>query len=177
MRLHGIDRDVWSRYTSEVSSWEYDVLAPGFKYNMPDINAAIGLAQLERANEFRQNRERCARFYFDKLQQLGCIDLPVIREKFADHAWHLFPIVLANNTTVNRNHFIELMSERGIGTSVHYKPLHRMSYYQKRYNLKSEDFPNAEKIWNGCVSLPIYPSLTNSSLEYICSSIREILEK
>lgn len=176
MRLHGIDRDIWRRYTSKGSSWEYDVLAPGFKYNMPDINAAIGLAQLERANEFRQNRERCARLYFEELQNLGCIDLPVIREEFAAHAWHLFPIVLTENTTVDRNHFIELLAEKGIGTSVHYKPLHRMSYYQNRYNLKAKDFPNAEKIWNSCVSLPIYPSLTNSSLEYVCSSIKEILE-
>jgi dTDP-4-amino-4,6-dideoxygalactose transaminase len=176
MRLHGIDRDIWNRYTSKTSSWEYDVLAPGFKYNMPDINAAIGLAQLERANEFRQNRERCARFYFNELQQLGCIDLPVIREQFADHAWHLFPIVLTKNTPVNRNNFIKLMAERGIGTSVHYKPLHKMSYYKKMYNLKSNDFPNAEKIWNGCVSLPIYPSLKNKELKYICLSIKEILK-
>lgn len=176
MRLHGIDRDVWSRYTSKTSSWEYDVLAPGFKYNMSDISAAIGLAQLERANEFRQNRERCARFYFDNLKKLDCIDLPLIREEFGSHAWHLFPIVLKKDAPVDRNHFIELMDERGIGTSVHYKPLHRMSYYQKRYNLEFDDFPNAEKIWKGCVSLPIYPSLTKSELEYICSSIKDILE-
>lgn len=177
MRLHGIDRDIWSRYTTDRFSWEYDVLAPGFKYNMPDINAAIGLAQLERAYLFRQNRERCARFYFDKLQNIDGVDLPVILGNYEDHAWHLFPIIIKNDASVDRNHFIELMAERGIGTSVHYKPLHRMSYYQKRYSLVPEDFPNAEKIWRGCISLPIYPSLTNNELEHICSSIKNIIQR
>ncbi|MGE4545755.1 MAG: DegT/DnrJ/EryC1/StrS family aminotransferase [Pedobacter sp.] len=176
MRLHGIDRDIWNRYTSENPSWEYDVLAPGFKYNMPDINAAIGLAQLERAYLLRQNRERCARFYFDKLQSLESVDLPVIMGNYESHAWHLFPIILKDESLVHRKDFIEQMATRGIGTSVHYKPLHRMSYYQNRYSLDPDDFPNAEKIWRGCVSLPIYPSLNEKELEFICSSIKDILK-
>lgn len=176
MRLHGIDRDIWNRYTADKPSWEYDVLAPGFKYNMPDINAAIGLAQLERAHLLRQNRERCARFYFDRLQNLNGVDLPVIRGNYEDHAWHLFPIILKDESFVDRNDFIEQMAVRGIGTSVHYKPLHRMSYYKNRYSLVPGDFPNAEKVWRGCVSLPIYPSLKESELECICSSIEDIVK-
>jgi dTDP-4-amino-4,6-dideoxygalactose transaminase len=176
MRLHGINRDAWDRYISSKVSWEYDVVAPGFKYNMPDIAAAIGLAQLERAGLYRSARERCARFYFDRLATLGCIDLPLLHVPMEDHAWHLFHIILKDNAPVSRNRFIELMAEEGIGTSVHYKPLHRMTYYREHYGLRPEDYPNAERIWKGCVSLPIYPSLTNEELEYICSMIISILK-
>ena len=175
MRLHGINRDIWDRYTSAESSWEYDVIAPGFKYNMPDTAAAIGLAQLERADIMRQERERCASFYFENLRDVDSIDLPKVRERMADHAWHLFSIVLNERSRVPRNRFIELMAGKGIGTSVHYKPLHRMTYYKDRYGLRTEDFPNAERIWKGCVSLPIYPTLKDEELGYIGDSIRKIL--
>ena len=175
MRLHGIDRDVWNRYTSDRPSWEYDVVAPGYKYNLPDVAAAIGLAQLEQATEFRRERERCARFYMRELADVPGIDLPLIRVPFADHAWHLFPIVLNQASRVPRNRFIELLAERGIGTSVHYKPLHRMTYYRERYGLRIEDFPQAERIWQGCVSLPIYPTLSDEELSYVCRTIKQIL--
>ena len=176
MRLHGINRDIWDRYTSAGSIWEYDVIAPGYKYNMPDVAAAIGLAQLERADFLRQERERCASFYFKNLADMDSVDLPKVRESMADHAWHLFSIVLNERSRVTRNRFIELMAEKGIGTSVHYKPLHRMTYYKERYALRPEDFPNAERIWQGCVSLPIYPTLKNDELEYICNAIKNILD-
>jgi len=176
MRLHGIDRDVWDRFTASKPSWEYDVVAPGFKYNMPDLAAAIGLAQLERAESLRQGRERCAMFYFENLSNIKCIDLPQKPEKMSDHSWHLFPIILKPDSPVSRNQFIELMSEKGIGMSVHYKPLHRMTYYRDRYHLKPQDFPNAERVWRGCASLPIYPDLSNDDLEYICSVVEEILQ-
>lgn len=176
MRLHGIDRDVWDRFTTAGSSWEYDVVAPGYKYNMPDVTAALGLAQLERVESLRVERERCARYYFNRLSTIECIDLPHIVYSMGDHAWHLFSIVLKKESPVTRNRFIELLAAQGIGTSVHYKPMHRMSYYRERYHLKPEDYPNAERIWQGCVSLPIYPSLTNDDLEYICSVIENILQ-
>ena len=175
MRLHGIDRDIWDRYMSAASSWEYDVIAPGYKYNMPDVAAAIGIAQLEKADLLRQERERCAKFYFNNLADMDSIDLPEIRESMADHAWHLFSIVLNERSRVTRNRFIELMTEKGIGTSVHYKPLYRMTYYKEQYGLRNEDFPNTERIWKGCVSLPIYPTLRDEELDYICKSIHGIL--
>lgn len=175
MRLHGIDRDVWDRFTSDKPSWEYDVIAPGFKYNMPDVAAAIGLAQLEGADLFRTERERCARFYMERLAALGAIDLPLVHCNMEDHSWHLFVIILNDRSPVSRNRFIEILAERGIGTSVHYKPLHRMTYYRERYNLRPEDFPNAERIWKGCVSLPIFPSLSDEELEYVCKVIWEVL--
>ena len=175
MRLHGIDHDIWERYSTSKSSWEYDVVAPGFKYNMPDINAAIGLAQLEKADFFREQRQRCAEFYFNNLKDIPTIDLPVCAEQFENHSWHLFPIVIRPESPVTRNKFIEMMSDKGIGTSVHYKPLHQMSYYKETYNLNPDDFPNTEKIWKGTVSLPIYPELQQNELEYICQEIKRIL--
>jgi len=175
MRLHGIDRDIWNRFTSDAASWEYDVVAPGFKYNMPDINAAIGLAQLERASEFHAGRERCARVYMRELAGIRCIDLPLVHGDPADHAWHIFPIVLKPEAPVSRNRCIELLAEKGIGTSVHYKPLHRMTYYRETYGLHPGDFPNAEAVWRGCLSLPIYAALTDSDLAYIGDALRTIL--
>ncbi len=176
MRLHGIDRDIWSRFTNGSSSWEYDVVAPGFKYNMPDINAAIGLAQLEKADFFRQQRQRCAEYYYQELENVPVIDLPACSGPLEDHSWHLFPIIIRPESPVRRNKFVELMTKKGIGTSVHYKPLHRMTYYREAYHLRAKDFPNSEKIWNGTVSLPIYPDLTISELNYICQTIKEILK-
>jgi dTDP-4-amino-4,6-dideoxygalactose transaminase len=175
MRLHGINRDIWERFISNESSWEYDVIAPGFKYNMPDINAAIGLAQLENAVYFRDQRQRCAEFYFNKLKDIHEIDLPSCTGPLENNSWHLFSIKIRPEAPISRSEFMKLMANSGIGTSVHYKPLHRMSYYKDAYKLDPEDFPNTEQIWKGTVSLPIYPELKNNELEYICQTIRNIL--
>ena len=176
MRLHGIDRDIWKRFTTNKSSWEYDVVAPGFKYNMPDINAAIGLAQLEKAEYFRAQRQRCAEFYMNDLKNIPTIDLPVCTGPIEHNSWHLFPIILRPDAKVPRNKFIKHLANEGIGTSVHYKPLHRMTYYKNTYKLNPRDFPNTERIWNGTVSLPIYPELKVGELKYICRTIKKILK-
>jgi dTDP-4-amino-4,6-dideoxygalactose transaminase len=175
MRLHGIDRDVWSRFTSERPSWEYDVVAPGFKYNMPDVNAAIGLAQLEQAYAMRDERQRCALRYLKNLADVENIDLPELRVDPESHAWHLFPIVLKPEAALSRGELIDELARRGIGTSVHYKPVHRMSYYRERYQLEPTQFPNAERVWKGCISLPIYASLRDDEVDYVCSSITDAL--
>ncbi|MDD4737449.1 MAG: DegT/DnrJ/EryC1/StrS family aminotransferase, partial [Kiritimatiellae bacterium] len=175
MRLHGINRDVWDRFTAKKGSWEYDVVAPGFKYNMPDINAAIGLAQLERADEFRRERQRCAEFYYRELADISCLDFPICRSSLEDHSWHLFWIVLNEKSLIDRNLFVERLNRQGVGTSVHYKPLHRMTYYRDRYNLCPTNYPNAEKHWRGVVTLPVYPSLLNDDLDYVCSTIKKCL--
>lgn len=175
MRLHGINRDIWDRFTATVPSWEYDVVEAGYKYNMPDVTAAIGLGQLEQAEQFRKERQRAVEYYFSKLSDLPMLDLPVCNVPFEDHAWHLFPIVLNEQALVSRNRFIELMSEAGIGTSVHYKPLHRMTYYKAHYNLDPNDYPNAERTWKGNVSLPLFPFMKDDDLAYICETIRTIL--
>lgn len=152
-------------------------MAPGFKYNMPDVNAAIGLAQLEKAGYFREQRQRCASYYFHELENIKVIDLPVCMGPIENHSWHLFPVTIRPEAPVSRNEFIIQMEQAGIGTSVHYKPLHRMTYYKETYNLNPDDFPNTERIWKGTVSLPIFPDLTESELEYICQTIKRILTK
>ena len=176
MRLHGINRDIWDRFTSVKSSWEYDVVEPGFKYNMPDLNAAIGLAQLEQAEQLRAGRQRCAEYYYRELSELISIDLPVCYGPIENHSWHIFPIVIRPESSITRNEFIEKMSNEGIGVSVHYKPIHRMTYYKQTYNLDPVNYPNAEKIWKGTVSLPIYPELSQEGLDYVCQTIKSLLD-
>jgi len=175
MRLHGIDRDMWDRFIDMKAKWEYDVVAPGFKYNMSDIAAAIGLAQLERAEEFRRGRQRVVERYVEGLHGIRAIDLPRLPSKMEDHAWHLFWIVLNEQARVDRNRFIEQLNAAGIGTSVHYKPLHRMSYYRERYKLAPELFPNAERHWRGAVSLPLYSGMRDEDVAYVCDTVRGLL--
>lgn len=175
MRLHGINHDVWDRFINNKSTWEYDIIAPGYKYNLSDVNAAIGLAQLERADLMRDERQRCASFYYENLRNVRELDLPVFEGPMENHSWHLFPVVLKPGSPVSRNEFIMEMRNLGVGTSVHYKPLHRMKYYMETYNLNPEDFPNTEKIWKGTASLPIYPDLRYSQLKHIVKSIKKIL--
>jgi dTDP-4-amino-4,6-dideoxygalactose transaminase len=176
MRLHGIDRDVWDRFNNTRSSWEYDIRAPGFKYNMPDVNAAIGLAQLERSELMRSNRQGIAMIYLEELCNEDMIDLPVVKIPLEDHAWHLFSIVLNDRSLISRDEMIEGLSNRGIGTSVHYKPLHRMTYYRDQYNLATDSYPNAEKIWKGCLSLPISSMLTKEEVRYIVKNVKYLLK-
>ncbi|WP_026727827.1 DegT/DnrJ/EryC1/StrS family aminotransferase [Flavobacterium denitrificans] len=175
MRLHGINRDIWDRFTSKTPSWEYDVIDAGYKYNMPDLAAAIGLGQLEKAELFRSERQKAVEFYYEKLKDLSMIDLPICHGELEDHAWHLFPIVLNQKASISRNEFIEKMSEQGVGTSVHYKPIHQLTYYKERYNLIKEDYPNAELTWSGNVSLPLYPYMTSEELQYIVDAVKNIL--
>jgi dTDP-4-amino-4,6-dideoxygalactose transaminase len=176
MRLHGINRDIWDRFTAKKANWEYDVVAPGFKYNLPDLAAAIGLAQLERADEFRRERQRCSEFYYQTLADIPGLDLPLCPGPHDHHSWHLFCVVLNKQSPVERNRLIDLLNEAGIGTSVHYKPLHRMTYYRERYGLKPEDYPNAERHWRGAVTLPVYPGLQENELAYICETLRRLLQ-
>ncbi len=177
MRLHGISRDVWDRFTSDKPSWDYDVLEAGYKYNMPDVNAAIGLGQLEKAEEFRSERQKVIEFYIKNLSDINSIDLPISHVKNEEHAWHLFPIILNKKAKISRNKFIESMAESGIGTSVHYRPLHQLTYYRTNYDLNAKNYPNAEKTWQGTVSLPVFPYMSEEQLKYICTTIKDILSE
>lgn len=177
MRLHGINRDIWDRFTSKIPSWEYDVIEAGFKYNMPDISAAIGLGQLEEAETLRMGRQKVVEYYYKSLGDLEMIDLPKTNCAFEDHAWHLFPIVLNSKAQRSRNEVIDMLAENGIGTSVHYKPLHQLTYYKEKYNLKASNYPNAQKTWSGNLSLPLYPFMKEEDLEYICTILKSILNK
>ncbi|MDA3956431.1 MAG: DegT/DnrJ/EryC1/StrS family aminotransferase [Oceanispirochaeta sp.] len=171
MRLHGINKAVWDRYTSTKAPWEYDVIAPGFKYNLSDMAAAIGRVQLKKAVELLQKRKDLVRAYLSRLKEADFLDLPAWKE---EHAWHLFIIRLREETlSIDRNQFMHILRDRGIGTSVHYKPLHMMSYYRDRYNLKEEDLPLASELYRRVISLPLFPDMTMDQVERVCQVVLE----
>jgi len=171
MRLHGIDRDVWQRYTGTRNNWEYDVVAPGFKYNMPDLNAAVALAQLERADDARESRMQCAKRYWNWFENHPLFR-PLDRvSTWEEHSWHLFPIILTAGVQHKRNEFIEMLAKSGIGVSVHYKPIHRLSYYRDTFQVKDVDYPGAEALWNSTISLPIYASLTSEEQQSVIEAV------
>lgn len=170
MSLHGLSQDAWERYSGG-TSWDYRIIAPGFKYNLTDIAAAIGIHQLARAEEMRVERERIAKFYCEAFAQVAEIELP---PEDADriHAWHLFPIRLQlEQLSITRNQFIEKLKEAGVGCSVHWRPLHLHPYYQETYGLKPEDFPVASELWERLISLPIFPGMRSDEMEYVVETV------
>ncbi|MGI9272580.1 MAG: DegT/DnrJ/EryC1/StrS family aminotransferase [Woeseiaceae bacterium] len=177
MRLHGISKDVFNRYQSTKPSWYYEIIAPGFKYNMPDTAAAIGIEQLKKAEAFRSRREAIAQRYFAEFGGLPC-RLPAQARPDDVHAWHLFVLQLElESLSIDRDRFIELMAEQGIGTSVHFIPLHLQPYWRDRYDLRPDDFPVANDVFKRVVSLPIYPSMTDEAVERVVAATRGILLK
>jgi len=170
MRLHGIDRDAFARYTSKAASWEYAVVAPGYKYNMTDIASAIGRVQLTRAQGFWRDRQALVQRYLDRLAGLQDLVLPAWID---DHAWHLFSVLLPSKS--DRNTFASELSAAGVGISVHYIPLHRMPYWKERYNLSNADFPMAETRYSRTLSLPLYPALTIDQVDEVCRRFRALL--
>lgn len=173
MKLHGINRDPWNNYTSKKPQWDYDVIAPGFKYNMPDINAAIGVAQLERAEEMRMKRQLCAEYYNINFSNIESIDIPMLTVSPENHSWHLYPIILNKMSNIKRDDLVNDLLINGVSTSVHYKPLYRMKYYKEKYHLNNEEYPGCEKYYKGCISLPIYPSLSKDELAHIVNIIKK----
>ncbi len=171
MRLHGMDRDAFSRYTARAASWEYAVVAPGYKYNMTDLASAIGRVQLTRAEGFWRSRQGLVRHYLDRLAAAPGLELPRWRD---DHAWHIFSVLLPPYR--DRNTFIEGLSGAGIGTSVHYIPLHRMPYWKDRYGLEPGNFPEAEARYQRTVSLPLYPTLPPEAVDRVCDQVVALLE-
>ncbi|MFC1628595.1 DegT/DnrJ/EryC1/StrS family aminotransferase [Gemmatimonadota bacterium] len=174
MRLHGINNDVFDRYTSEKPSWYYEVVAPGFKYNMTDLAAAIGIHQLNKLELFHGRRERIARRYDTAFTDLP-FQTPFVARSDDTHAWHLYVILLElDRLNINRDRFIELMSEAGIGTSVHFIPLHVQPYWRDRYELQPDDFPVSSDIYRRAVSLPIYPRMTDDDIERVIAAVTGI---
>lgn len=173
MSLHGISHDAWKRYTKE-GSWYYEILYPGFKYNLTDIAAAIGIEQLKKADEFRQSRARIAAAYNEAFAGLPEIQTPVCRP-FAQHAWHLYPIQLdLDRLNLTRNQFIEALREKNIGTSVHFIPLHLHPYYRIKFGYKPQDFPAASSVFERLISLPIYPKMTAAQVDQVIEAVRTI---
>jgi perosamine synthetase len=173
MSLHGISKDAWKRYTSE-GSWYYEVLFPGYKYNMTDIAAAIGVEQLRKCGSFWKARQRIAAAYDEGLRDLDGIELPA-RRPDRQHAWHLYVVKIdPDRLRIDRNRFIEALKEKGIGTSVHFIPLHLHPFYRETFGHAPEDFPNATRAFERIVSLPIYPKMTAADTSRVIDAVRTI---
>jgi dTDP-4-amino-4,6-dideoxygalactose transaminase len=173
MRLHGISRDAWKRYTA-AGSWFYEIEDVGFKYNLTDLAAAIGLVQLGRAGELRDARARVATAYNERLGsgRLGeLVDLPAMPGPDTVHAWHLYPIRLRSAAGVDRAALIEQLRDAGVGTSVHFIPLHIHPYYQRTYGYRPEDLPIAVREYEREISLPIYPDLSEAEIDRVCDAL------
>jgi dTDP-4-amino-4,6-dideoxygalactose transaminase len=173
MSLHGLSRDAWDRY-SRGGSWDYRIIAPGFKYNMTDIAAAIGIHQLARAEEMRRERERIAAVYCDAFSGVEEIELPVGGNDRI-HSWHLFPIRLRlTRLTIDRNKFIEELAQSGVGSSVHWRPLHLHPYYQESFGWRPEDCPVATETWRRLVSLPLFPGMRVEEIEHVIHTVKSL---
>jgi dTDP-4-amino-4,6-dideoxygalactose transaminase len=178
MRLHGISRDAWKRYTA-AGSWFYEIEDIGFKYNLTDIAAAIGIVQLRRAEHMRLERERVARRYGAAIAAAGLlevIDLPERPDGSDVHSWHLYPIRLRlERLAVDRASVIESFKAEGIGTSVHFIPLHLHPYYRRTYRYEPSDLPTATREYEREISLPIYPGLGDDDVDHVVEVLSDIL--
>ena len=176
MSLHGMNKQAWKRYTA-AGSWYYEVVAPGFKYNMTDISASLGIHQLKRAEEYRITREKISLRYNDSFRKLSTVQIPTVDLKTRISSWHLYPIRLnLDELSIDRAQFIDKLKEKGVGTSVHFIPLHRHPYYKETYNLSDGLFPNADREFERMISLPIFPSMADEEIDYVIESVRKISE-
>lgn len=175
MSLHGLSKDAWGRYADN-GSWDYQLVEPGFKYNMTDIAAAIGIHQLKQAEEMRLDREHLAREYLNAFAAVEELKLPPV-PKNRLHAWHLFPIRLRlDRLTIDRNCFVEELKKAGVGFSVHWRPLHLHPYYRK-CGWRPEQFPVATRVWLQLVSLPLFPAMTDVELKHVIRVVKELCRK
>ncbi|MCO5975775.1 DegT/DnrJ/EryC1/StrS family aminotransferase [Ideonella sp. NS12-5] len=174
MRLHGINRDAFDRFTAKVPSWYYEIVAPGFKYNLTDIAAALGLHQLKRLQAFQARRAELAAAYAEALAGLP-LRLPPQPLAGDVHAWHLYVVELSDEAPVTREAFIESLYADGIGCSVHYIPLHQHPYWKEHYGLKAEDFPHSQRAYERIVSLPLYTRMTEADVQRVAAAARKAL--
>ena len=168
LRLHGMTRGAWRRYQGG-GSWKYDVVRAGYKYNMSDLQAALGVVQLQRLAWMNRRREELAKRYLENLKDIEGIVLPVASE---GRCWHLFPIRVDPDYRT-RDEVVERLAARGVGTSVHFIPLHLQSFYQSEFGYRTGDFPVAERAFETILSLPLYPDLAEEDLDYVCATVRE----
>ena len=171
----GMSHNAWNRYTKG-GSWKYDIVEPGYKYNMFDIQAALGLVQLSRMEEMQTRRLAIAARYQEEFGKIDAVEPPFVPE-FTTHCWHLYVLrIVPKLLTIDRDQFIVELNERNVGTSVHFIPTHTMTAYQK-LGWKEGDFPMAEKHFNRIISLPLYPTMTDEQVQYVIDAVRDIVEK
>ena len=176
MGLHGISKDAWKRSAAK-SSWYYEILHPGYKYNMTDIAAAMGIEQLKKCYQFWERRKWIAAMYNKGLGDLPEIATPVVLDG-VQHSWHLYIIQLnLDRLRITRNEFIESLKKENIRTSVHFIPLHLHPYYQNTFGYRPEDFPNATAVFERIISLPIYPKMTEADVQDVIQAVRKIVNQ
>jgi len=176
MRLHGMSRDAWKRYSAE-GSWRYEVLEAGYKYNLTDIQAALGLVQLGKCEAMWKRRAALAERYNQGLSSLEAFRTPQVAPQI-QHAWHLYFILVEPKALcIHRDQVIEELRQRGIGTAVHFIPLHLHPYYQRQWGYRPGQFPVAEGYFDRCISLPIYPSMADQDVSRVVEALRDIARK
>ena len=174
--LHGMNRDAWKR-ADKTGSWRYDIAMPGFKYNMTDLQAALGLAQLAKLDAMLQRRREIVARYHAGFEPLGAFDLPVEREG-CESAWHLYPLRLrAGALSISRDQFIEELRARNIGTSVHFIAIHTFSYYREKYGFEPEDFPIAHRESERVITIPLHPGLGDADVDDVIAAVADVREK
>jgi dTDP-4-amino-4,6-dideoxygalactose transaminase len=175
MRLHGINRDAFDRFTAKVPSWYYEIVAPGFKYNLTDIAAAMGLHQLRRARPFQEKRAQLAALYDALLADLPLI-LPPRPAADEVHSWHLYVLRLTDDAPIGRDALIEALYAAGIGCSVHYIPLHLHPYWRARYGLQAAEFPHSQRAYERMLSVPLYTRMTEDDVRRVAAALRRALQ-
>jgi dTDP-4-amino-4,6-dideoxygalactose transaminase len=177
LRLHGISKDAWKRYSSEGFS-PYELIEPGFKYNMLDLTAALGIHQLRRVEENWQIRARYVALYNEAFAELAGITVPALEPLGPGdrHAWHLYPVLIdLDHLTLDRNGFIDALQARNIGTGIHYTALHLQRYYRERFGTRRGDYPEAEWVSDRTVSLPLSPAMTEDDVEDVIAAVTDVL--
>ncbi len=173
MSLHGLSHDAWKRYSGG-EAWDYQIVAPGYKYNMTDVAAAIGIHQLARVEELRQERARLARYYREALGGVEAIELPPDPPDRL-HAWHLFPIRLRlEQLSLERNALIQGLREGGVACSVHWRPLHLHPYYQGTFGWRTDHLPAASGQWPRLISLPLFPGMRDDERNHVVDVVRRL---
>ena len=173
MRMHGMDRTTWDRYTSPRASWEYDIIAPGYKFNLPDILAAIGCCQVNRAQLFYEQRKRIVDMYNKAFSKLDFIRLPPDGE---GNSWHLYLMrIIPEKLKITREEFAKKMQEAGLGISVHFIPIFHFTYWRELYpDFTAENFPNAERQYNNTISIPLFPDMTDEQAQLVIDTVIKI---
>ena len=173
MRMHGMDRTTWDRYTSPRASWEYDIIAPGYKFNLPDVLAAIGVCQVERAWLFYEQRKAIVDMYNKAFADFDFIELPPDGE---GNSWHLYLMrIVPEKLKITREQIAKKMQEAGLGISVHFIPIFHFTYWRELYpDFTAENFPNAESQYNRTISIPLYPDMTKEQAEFVIETVNKI---